>query len=92
MKYEFKSSFDKSLKRFSETSKTEIKRLAFEIVDIIATGKAPSKGYKLTRLREDYWEARASIKERVLFKLTRDTIQFIAVGNHEDVKRFLKRV
>jgi mRNA-degrading endonuclease YafQ of YafQ-DinJ toxin-antitoxin module len=92
MKYAFKSSFDRSVKQLNDDVKIGIKKLVFDIIDLVATGKIPSKGQGLTRLHKDYWEARATIRERILFKLTDDSIQFILVGSHEDVKRFLKHI
>lgn len=92
MRYDFKTSFTRSIKSLSVNNKDEVKHLSFEIIDLIATGKRPSKGHGLTRLRKNYWEARTTIRERILFKLTRDYIQFILVGNHNDIKRFLKNV
>ncbi len=92
MRYEFKVSFDRSTKRLPDDAKIEIKKAVFEILDLVSTGKTASKGQGLTRLRRDYWEARTTIRERILFKLTDDLIQFMIVGNHEDIKRFLKRM
>ena len=92
MRYEFKKSFDRSVKSLPENAKIDIKKLAFEAIDLISTGKRPSKGIGLTRLRRDYWEVRATIRERILFKLTSGCIQFILAGNHEDIKRFLRRI
>ena len=90
MKYDFKNSFTRSIKSLPDKKKDEIKRLAFEIIDLVATGTKPSKGHGLTRLRKDYWEARATIRERILFKLTSSCIHFILAGNHNDVKKFLR--
>ena len=92
MRHEFKTSFDRSVKGLSDGAKIEIKKAVFEIIDLVSTGKSSSKGQGITRLHKDYWEARTTIRERILFKLTDDLIQFIIVGNHEDVKRFLKRI
>ncbi len=91
MRYELKTSFDRSVKRLSDNSKIEIKKSVFEIIDLVSTGKTALKGQGLKRLHKDYWEARTSIRERILFKLTDDLIQFMIIGNHEDIKRFLKR-
>lgn len=66
MRYDFKKSYDRCVKALAEEVKLEIKESAFEVVDIISTGKKPSKGMRLTRLRKDYWEARTTIKERIL--------------------------
>lgn len=92
MRYEFKKSYDRCVKGLAEEVKLEIKEAAFEVVDIVSTGKKPSKGIRLTRLGKDYWEAGITIKDRILFKLSNDLIQFILVGNHNDIKRFLKRM
>ena len=92
MRYEFKTSFDRSVKGLSDGAKIEIKKSVFEIIDLVSTGKIASKGQGLTRLHMDYWEARTTIRERILFKLTDDLIQFMIIGNHEDIKRFLKRI
>ncbi|MFC1589942.1 hypothetical protein ACFL42_00460 [Candidatus Omnitrophota bacterium] len=92
MRYEFKKSFDKCVKGLTADSKLEIKEVVFEVIDIVSSGKRPSKGIRLTRLRKDCWEAGTTIKERILFRIADDLIQFILVGNHDDIKRFLKRL
>ena len=92
MRYEFKKSFKKCIKRLPEGIKIETKEIIFEVIDVASTGKQPSKGIRLTRLRKDYWEVSATMKERILFKLTGDLIQFILAGNHDHIKRFLKRI
>ncbi|MCK4463638.1 MAG: hypothetical protein KAU58_04940 [Candidatus Omnitrophica bacterium] len=92
MRYEFKKSFNKCIKNLPEEAKLAIKELAFDTIDVISTGKKPSKGMRLTRLRKDYWEVSTTMKERIVFKLIDDLIQFILAGNHDHIKRFLKRV
>lgn len=54
MRYEFKKAFDRSMKNLSDDAKIDIKKLAFEIIDLISTGKKPSKGQGLIRLHKDY--------------------------------------
>ena len=43
MKYDFKTSFTRSIKKLPAKNKEEIKQLAFRIIDLISTGKHPSK-------------------------------------------------
>ncbi|NVM21952.1 MAG: hypothetical protein HWN68_09265 [Desulfobacterales bacterium] len=38
----------------------------------------------------DYWEIRAGLKDRVLFEFT-DQIVFLFVGNHDEIKKFMRR-
>jgi len=92
MRYQFKKSFEKCIKRLPESTKIEIKEMAFEVIDVVSAGKQPSKGIRLTRLRKDYWEVSTTMKERILFKLSGNLVQFILAGNHDDIKRFLKRI
>jgi len=91
MRYEFKKTFDKSSKRFSKDEWQVIKKVVFDTIDFLASGKPPSQGYGLKHLRWDLWEVRVNIKYRIIFKFTDDLVQFIIVGNHEDILRFLKR-
>lgn len=91
MRYEIKKSFDRSVKGLSEDDRIVIKKILFDVLDVLSTGKKPSKGIRLTRLRNDYWEVGTSLKERILFKFTDDIVQFLLVGNHDDIKRALKR-
>jgi len=92
MRYEIKKSFDRSVKGLPEQERTEIKKVIFEVLDVLSTGNKPSKGIRLTRLRNDYWGIGTSIKERVLFRFTNDLVQFLFVGNHDEIKRALKRL
>ena len=91
MRYEIKRSFDRSVKGFYEDDRIEIKKIIFEVLDILSTGRKPSKGIRLTRLRNDYWEVGTSLKERLLFRFTDDLVQFLLAGNNDDIKRALKR-
>lgn len=63
MRYEIKKSFDRSVKKLPEDDRIEIKKVIFEVLDVLSTGKKPSKGIRLTRLRDDYWEVGASLKK-----------------------------
>jgi len=92
MRYEIKKSFGRSVKKLPEDSKVEIKKIIFEVLDVLSMGKQPPKGIRLTRLRNDYWEVGTTLKERILFRLTDDLVQFLLVGNHDDIKRALKRL
>ncbi len=60
MKFEFKPSFDRSLKSLSSKTKKEIKELCIGLIDILS--------------------GESSLP-----------IEFILAGNHNDIKRFLKK-
>jgi len=90
MKFEFKPSFDRSVKSFPDYEKTEIKNLAIELVDMLSRDRAIHKGIGLKRLRGNFWEARKGLKTRILFRWDGELVEFVLAGNHGDVRRFLK--
>jgi len=92
MRFEFKISFDRSVKNFQGREKEEIKEAALQAIDILSQDKVIYKGIGLKRLKGDFWEIRKSIKARILFKWERDLVEFILAGDHNDIKRFLKNI
>ena len=92
MRIEFKPSFERSIKSFSEKEKEEIKRVAIQSIDILSHDRNIHKGVGLTRLRKNFWEVRKGIKARILFRWEGDLVEFVLAGNHDDVKRFLKNI
>jgi len=77
MKYEFKSSFDRSVKSIPSETKQEVKEL--------------SVGMGLKNLRKNFWEIRKGLKLRILFRWRTDHVEFVLAGTHEEIKRYLKR-
>ena len=92
MRFEFKPSFDKSVKRFYGKEKDEIKEIAIQAIDILSHAKVAYKGIGLKRLTGNFWEIRKGIKARILFKWDGDLVTFILAGDHEDIKRYLKNI
>lgn len=92
MKFEFKPSFDRSVRSFHEGEKNEIKNLAVQLVEILSRNKDIHTGAGLKRLRGDYWEVRKGLKTRILFRWNGELVEFILAGNHDDVRRFLKNI
>ncbi len=92
MRFEFKSSFDRSIKSLPPTEKTAVKDAAVQLIDVLSKDRQIHQGLGLKRLRADFWEARQGIKTRILFRWTGDLVEFVLAGNHDDVKRFLKNV
>lgn len=88
--WEFKPSFDKSVKALPKKDKEVMKRLAKALIDILEGNQAASKGTGLKPLRKDYFEIRTSYKKRIIFRWQNDHVEFILAGNHDQVKKFLK--
>ena len=92
MRFEFKPSFERSIKALSPNEKSEIKGSASQLIDTLAKDRQIHQGLGLKRLRGDFWEARKGIKARILFRWQGDLVEFVLAGNHDDVKRFLKNL
>ena len=50
------------------------------------------RGVGLRKLRDDYCEIRIGLKLRLVFENTRAALVFELLGDHDDVKRFLKNL
>ena len=90
MRFEFKSSFERSLKDFHTTEKEVIKKVAIETVDVLSRDRMITKGIGLKRLKDNFWEVRKGLKARILFRWEGDLVEFILAGDHNDIKRFLR--
>ncbi|MBU0699908.1 hypothetical protein KKE26_01200 [bacterium] len=89
MKYEHKPSFDNTIKDLSPIRKIKVKEAIRDMVIFFETRKRTS-GLGLKKLRKNYWEIRTDLKDRILFRLKGDTVEFIIVGSHDEIKRYLK--
>lgn len=90
MIYEFKSSFDRSIKSLSTANKKDIKETCSQLIDILSGEKNLTKGFGLKNLRDNFWEIRKGLKLRILFRWQSNYIEFLLAGTHDDIKRFLK--
>lgn len=92
MKYEFKPSFDRSIKSLPLPDNEEFLRACLEFFDIMERRFPMASGIGLKRLRYDYWEIRIGIRNRILFRWNEGVIEFILAGSHDSIKRFLKNL
>ncbi len=90
MRFEFKTSFDRSVKSFHGREKVEIKKAAIYTIDLLSNPQIVPKGIGLKRLHDNFWETRAGLKTRIFFKWKNDLVEFILAGDHDDIKRFLR--
>jgi len=92
MRFEFKPSFEDSLKSLPAKDKQEIKQVALQLIDILSQDRFIHKGIGLKKLKDDYWEVRRGLKTRIILRWHKDLVEFILAGSHNDVKRYLRRV
>jgi len=91
MKFEFKPSFDRSVKSLPSETKQEIKESCINLIEMLSSGRRLSTGLGLKNLRKNFWEVRKGLRLRILFRWQSDLVEFILAGTHEDIKNFLKR-
>ena len=92
MRFEFKPSFEDSLKSLPSKDKQEIKQVALQLIDILSQDRFIHKGIGLKKLKGDYWEVRRGLKMRIILRWHKDLVEFILAGSHNDIKRYLRRV
>ena len=92
MRYEFKPSFEDSIKNLNPEDRGEIIKAAFQAIDILGRERTLHKGAGLKRLKGDYWEIRKGLDARILFRLSGDLVEFVLSGNHDQVKRYLRNI
>ncbi len=92
MRFEFKPSFDRSVKNLRGNEKEEVKAAAIQAIDIFSQDRLIYKGIGLKRIKGDFWEIRKGIKTRILFRWQSDLVEFVLAGGHNDIKRYLKNI
>ncbi len=90
MRFEFKPSFDDSIKKLREEDKEKVKLIAIHLIDVLSQNKPVHKGIGLTRLKGGYWEIRKGLKTRIIFRWSEDLVEFILAGSHDEIKRYLR--
>ncbi|MFA4889827.1 MAG: hypothetical protein WC628_09685 [Candidatus Omnitrophota bacterium] len=92
MRFEFKPSFDRSVKSLHSEEKEEVKAAAMQTIDLLSQDRIIHKGIGLKRLKGDFWEIRKGLKVRIIFRWEGDLVEFILAGDHNDIKRYLKNI
>jgi mRNA-degrading endonuclease RelE of RelBE toxin-antitoxin system len=91
MRFEFKPSFERSIKHLTPDDKTAVKDAVGQLIDVLSKDREIYQGLGLKRLKACFWEVRQGLKVRILFRWEGDLVEFVLAGNHDDVKRFLRQ-
>lgn len=94
MIFEFRPSFRrlyKALKKKAPQRAEQVRAAVGEAAASLEQRKPVPAGLGLSKLRGNYWEIRSTLSDRILFYWRKETVQWILVGNHDDVHRFLSR-
>ncbi len=91
MIFEKKPSFERSWKALDSDRREKAKEALEKLIQFFERGIKP-EGLGLKKLRENFWEIRSDLKDRILFRLQGNRVEFILVGNHNEIHRTLKRL
>ena len=90
MRYVYKTSFDKAYRRLHPDGQSEIDYALQSLFDFLDKKTPLSVGLGFKRIGKAYWEIRAGIRCRILFEWTREVVTFYFVGNHDQIRRFIR--
>ena len=79
----------KEIRQKSSAERHAIGRRITEIQRVIGWPHL-HKGAGVRKLRDEYFEARLDRKRRLVFENTSEALVFEFLGNHDEVKKFLK--
>jgi hypothetical protein len=92
MRYQVKPTFLRILQSLPESRKSKVKEAMSHLVGCLESRKPPPASLGLKLLRRPYWEIRSTLADRIFFAWTGDLIEWLYIGSHDDIQRFLKRL
>lgn len=88
MRYRSLPAFERRLRRLDPVRKACVTQAIDRLVAFFETGDLPA-GLGLKSLQHDLWEVRAGLLDRIVFHRSGDLVEFLIVGTHDDIRRFL---
>lgn len=89
MYYRRQSSFDRTYGKLADQDQAVVEQALARLVRAFESGER-TEGLGLKKLERDFWEIRAGLPIRVLFKLEKNLLTFVIVGTHDTIQRYLK--
>ena len=91
MRFFYKKAYLKSFDKLDRPEQELALKTDRLIKEYLLTSKAPF-GLRLKHLRRDIYEGRLNDRLRIIWVKDSDEITFALLGNHEEVRRFLKNI
>ncbi len=82
-------SFERSVKKLTKEDKIQLAKGLDLFNSFLMSGNAPY-GFRLKKIGQDKYEFRINIKLRVIVKAEENNYYLVLVGNHDDIRRYLK--
>jgi hypothetical protein len=91
MRYFRTQAFERGFRALPRNRQERVMQAMERLNRLFVHGERP-EGLGLKQLRHGIWEVRAGLADRLLFQREEDEIQFLLVGDHNDIKRRLKQL
>ena len=82
-------SFERSIKKLAPQEKKQTAESLEAFNGILASGHFPA-GLGFKKINHDKYELRVTIRLRVVMKIEGDACYLVLVGNHDEVKKYLR--
>ena len=89
MRLEFQPNFDRRFKKLPLERQRKARAAIDSLLAYLDHRTSLRPGLGLKNFQGDYWEIRLDIHARIIFELT-DRVIFWLVGNHDEVRRFMR--
>ena len=81
--------FQKQLRKLHSRDREKVASVLKQFLEHLGRGRLPA-GFGLKKINGDKYEIRVDLRTRIVMKLDNDTFVCHLVGNHEDVRRYLR--
>lgn len=86
------NSFLRLFKELSVQQQNKIKKTISNFISCLEKKTRIPQGIGLKKLTKDFWEIRVGLDLRVIFVIEPNTLSFVFVGSHDEIKRYLKMI
>lgn len=91
MRYFRTAAFQRAYQALDPPRRHRVERALQQLALLYAERQRPF-GLGLKSLKPGIWEIRAGLGDRVLFRRQGDVVEFLLVGNHDEIIRILRQL
>lgn len=82
--------FERDIKKFRQGTRERLKNTLEAFNRFVETGEK-TFGFRFKKINKNKYEFRLDIRLRVVTKLEGDTYYLVKAGNHNEIKRYLRK-
>ena len=93
MRYRYSPAYIRSIKTIKDIKRRiAIHNSIKNFQEVIEKSIQPPAGLGLKRLKDNIWEFRAGLKDRILIRWTKDLIEYGIAGTHDEIRNYLRHL